>query len=429
MLKRELRIFTVGEKIKDLRNKTGATQEQVGGGELTKSYISLIEKNGVPQISDAAAKIIVKNINKTILKKNINMELVTVEWLMENKSSQAQKNINKIFRELSVLKLSKVDNFKDTVDIIEEALMDDAYTNNQREEVYEKLSLIYSEKQCMNEAIFFNLKATELSFLNENLDKYILLRLDLIRNYFEIKKFDEIIYKSRLAIQIYDTYNLKINEIKYIGFNLALAYKETMQVDKCLNVLKKIKKNYNYNHEEYSRIRILEANCLMNKKMYDEAEKIYLEELEKNIFEENNINVAIIYRFLARIKIKDNIEKAESYINKALEINGLDSTEIANNSYYACEFYIKVNNPQLVNKYFRKALEQLNDYSKIEKIINKVISYYYSDSENLRLVWENIKSNNINSEKILKSLINLMKYFIKFDNQAVSEILDYIEKI
>lgn len=429
MIKEDLKILTLGEKLKKIRKTIRATQEDIGGEELTKSYISAIENNKVPKISDAAANSIVKNVNKLITAKNINIEQITVEWLLENRESQAKRNVDKILIELSLLKLSRLD--INTINLIEEVLLDYAYTNKDRELIYEKISILYKKKD-ISEAIFFNLKATELSFINKDFNKYVLLRLKLIGIYFSVSKFEEVIYKARLAIEIYNTYNLKIEEIKYIKFDLALAYKETNNITKCLETLSEIKKKYSYTSEQISRIKILEANCLMDKKMYNEAKKIYLEELEKNIYEENNINVATIYRFLARIAIKHNEEKAEYYIAKALSISGLDEIEIANNSYYACKFYIHINKKQLVNKYFRDALtqlKQLQNDSKIEKLVYSVVSYYCNDQENLKITWENIRSANLNSEKLLKAFINIMKCLAKFDDYSAREVLVYIEKM
>lgn len=429
MIKEDLEILTLGEKLKKIRTTIRATQEDIGGEDLTKSYISAIENCKVSKISDIAANSIVRNINKLIISKNINIETTTVGWLMESREAQAKRNVDKILMELSILKLSNLD--INTINLIEEVLLDFAYTNENRGLIYEKISLLY-EKKNINEAIFFNLKATELSFINKDFDKYVLLRLKLIGIYFSINKFEEVIYKARLAIEIYNTYNLKIEEIKYIKFDLALAYKETNDVTKCLETLCEIKKEYNYTNEQLSRIRILEANCLLDKKMYNEAKNIYEEELGKNIFEENNINVATIYRFLARIAIKDNPEKAEYYISKALSINGLDEIEIANNSYYACKFYIHSNKRQLVNKYFREALDQLKQLQndrRIEKLVYSVVTYYCNDSENLKITWNNIKSVNLDSGKFLKAFINLMKYLAKFDDNLAREVLVYIEKM
>lgn len=303
-------VLTNGEKIRKLREELGITLEELAGGEIKKSYLSMLENNKRNLTSDKA-EIIARKINRIAHNKGKYFDfIVSTKTLMEDEETQAKDMLELRFEDVE----SNFDE-KKVNDLIDIAI---------RYRISE-----YTIKLCeLATEHFFgfdNTKAIEYAYKGEhtstesnNMIKRIVFYNKLVKNYLKIKDYNEALVKNKKTTEYILENNIQdINILNNVNYNFAIIYKNKKDFGLALEYAYKVNVK-NLSKSQLIDLKIVIANCSLDSNDLDYAIEQYKNLLKHNLNEETK---ARIYRNLSECYYKKNmLIKAIRYIEMCLEI-------------------------------------------------------------------------------------------------------------
>ncbi len=318
-----MELLSPGEKIRRIRKELGLKQEDITNEEVSKSLISMIEKNK-RALSWKTAKIIANCLNKYY--RNTGYQ-ITPEYLMETEQDLVKKDFVKTMNYL--------------YSIMESDVLDVEYVN----ECFEKLMVLirpWGLKKEMIELITLRGKFYCLTYqYNEALKDFC----SALEYYLEEKDYSEVarIYNQMgminhmlmridqaltyytKAYDIASEHNI-INRIRIkieAIYNLILCYRNIQRYDMALQyviMFKEIEWNHPmydiYNHQ----VMLMEGNTYREIKNFEKAEKIYFKLLQKARTLDNNTLFLVYESCSIHYREQGQVDKALNYIDKALKM-------------------------------------------------------------------------------------------------------------
>jgi len=407
-------ILTPGHKIKKIRKEIGATQIDIAG-KFKRELISLIENDKI-NLSKSTAIVLVDNINKIIIDKNISQDFITLDELLEEPYSQIEKIIETYKSELKHIKMSENPEniLKQELEEIEEFFQKYNVSLEKKCEVYEILADIFYDRSNWEESKIYYSICRDLALIKENNESILKYIACLTRIYYRMDTPKEILIVSRFAIQIINKNYLEKNkDAKAIYYNSALAYCRLNKLDEAIHILNEI-----LDMPELTREQILDLNtqmgsCYLKKKEYDIAEKCFNKVLCIANDDTNCNAAALAYLNLATVKIETkDYCSAEKLTDLASEIKADDNYNIASNLYNMVLIYIKLNKLNKVEKYYIEAIEysiKIYDEYIQKDLLNKLSEYFiinkhYKYLENLLLT---VKLKVLKKELKIKEVIEI----------------------
>ncbi|WP_026476262.1 helix-turn-helix domain-containing protein [Alkaliphilus transvaalensis] len=404
-----MEILTPGEKVKKIRKELGLNQEDIASDQISKSLISMIEKNK-RNLTEKVAVIIANNINKYY--KRIGKEIFPEE-LMESEIERVQRDI---YNEIEYLRGS-VDKA-----IINERLFDAKFNTLMktvehwnligpkmellliRGEFYHKNYKYKDAIKDLSEALVYYMQEKDYGIVARiynfiGICYYMLMLVDQALIYY-IKAYDTAI-ENDVSPDIVNTHTIILN--------LILAYRKIERYDMALhylNLLKKIDVDYIVSFRHQIKIGILEANTYRDLKNFPKAERMYNKLLQK-AGEIENYYLIVIYDNLSILNLQcGNIERALFYINKAFKlINATKPSDLLGIILTKAQCEMKLGNISNASKALQEGLIIAKEVSMNEMIID----YHFAIVE-LYIIQKDY-NNALNQLEIVEKLI--MKNEIK----------------
>jgi transcriptional regulator with XRE-family HTH domain len=238
-----MEVLTPNQKIKKIMQVLKITQEKLAGETLNRSYISKIINNK-EKLYDTTAIKIANAINSFLEEEN----QITYEWLLEDENAQINRICDKHIEELAYIVREK-----DEKQIMDKLLIIKGLNDTYEISDIKKLELIDAAYLALRSKYKFDIaldyielyKEIALSIEEENVDiKYSRVLTNCRRLTFtllQLKEYHSIVSVAKNAIRMAKKYDLtsadnKISIIK-ITRNLALAYKNIGDYDKCISCL------------------------------------------------------------------------------------------------------------------------------------------------------------------------------------------------
>ena len=441
-------ILTVGEKIRKIRKEIGARQEDlVSGKDLTREMISRIE-TGKNKLTLDTAELIASNINKIIIDKELGIDLITSQFLLEEPKDQAERIINL------------------DIDVIEELKMlndGDSELNARRAEItvlmnqyeisgitqykyYNTLNDYYDYQSNYIEC--YNCLLNCLEVASKLLDHHCVTSTyrNFIHLYNTLGR-----YKESINVGMYALNYGRINGINDNGlmmaiiFNVAKAYRKIEDANNCLKWIDMLENQYTIPEKRKCDIKILKANCFYLNGEYSKSIKIHEEILKEALKTRDAETTAISYANIGENYMRlDHLDMAEDALHHALSINPQPKAEHLYIIYeYANELAIKRNRGFLVIKgYYERALklrDSINCYKDILELIIRMIKYCDSTSNYdymmsiVEFIRTKIDEGKFEENNILE-FYYVTSFYMKSHNIAMSnelqeEGLKYIRKL
>ncbi len=317
-----MELLSPGEKVKKLRKELGLKQEDIANDQISKSLVSMIEKNR-RALTWTTAAIIADSLNKYY--KTMGKE-ITSEYLMETELDLVKKEIKAEMEYLSsIVELGNVEvkllnpSFDKLMNLIDQwglkkekvdllLLRGEFYYysyqyNNAINDYSDALVYYIEEKNHSEIARLYNLIGTSY---------YMLMLIDKAITYYTKS------YETAIEQNIANKDTIKIESI----FNLTLCYKKMQKYDITLQyvtMFKELENNQDCYAFYYDQTVLVEANTYRDLRIYEKAEKIYEKLLQRKT--ELNINTLfLVYEnYSTFYRDQKKIHKAVYYINKALE--------------------------------------------------------------------------------------------------------------
>jgi tetratricopeptide (TPR) repeat protein len=427
------RILTQGQKIKKARKKLGAKQRELTNGGLTRNFISMAE-NDKSGLTYSSAHDICECIQHIAIKKEINMDYFTTEYLLETLPFQVNRVLDEYIEEFKEYKSKSLEfkftrRLKETEYIINSHYAD-VYSTTLLS-IYLLLGDVFSKHFFSEQALHYYERACEISMLLKSPDAYVDAKTKMIRIYLEKCKYDEVINNGKLALNILSSQNIE-SEIFYkkINFNMALAYKKVHNYNKCLKHLNTLENKYKLTYEQYIDVKMLKANSYLLMEKFDKAEKIYNEIMQ--LAKENNDqnNIAKINNNMCKLEAtKGNLEKAKSYLETSLSLTSFRSLKDKAVTYrIRTDLCVTLELSDKVINYYLETLdilELINDLWNERELTNIVYSYFEKQEdikniESILNVLENRFYNNGKLTYITDVFARAINYFMSIDNEKAA---------
>ncbi|URZ18686.1 helix-turn-helix domain-containing protein [Clostridium felsineum] len=425
------KIMSVANKLKNIRDKYGLSQEDLAGNEITRNLISQIEHNKA-NLTRSSAEIMLKNLMKICNKKKIKVD-ENIDYLLEDESSQAKKILNKYISDLKDLSVYKDPTFINKLKEIEAFLVTWDF-KEKKISIFELAGDYFSGINDFYNASLYYEKAKALIDVNIYTDNFIHILRKLSMTYYYMRKYQDDIDCCEFALKQFKDMD---DDYKCIFlFNSSLCYGQLEKYDVALNRLNKVEgiiKNIDQN--KYYEVLIQKAICYQWMKEYQKSLDVYnklLTLIDKTDYEKylfilvNSADIYVENLDFETVKIIlntifENINNLSENstllpstyleISKVLkklgytkdaEVYGLKSLNIAkrNTSYY------------LVNDIY----EELLDIYTMLKAPNKV------ETIKKEFFITTTKDNNLNS-KLMFKLLDF--YFDIKDLKSLKEIYDF----
>lgn len=417
-------IMSVGEKFKKIRQILDVTQDAVAEGICTKNRISQIE-NGKKKPNFNLAIGISINFNKIAHKKNIDISLITAEFLLKDENNQANDIFNIIILELETVKSTEV--FKKKLEEAEFYVDKYSIVDDEKIKLYKLAADFYYKQFMHSKSEIMCIKGLKICFNPKYVSEEVNFYIYRAKNNIVTGRYDEALEQLEYAEQL----NINISKIEFrenIFWCKALIYKKIGEYSEAIKCLKILRNEIGIkNKNMLLKTKMLYANCLNDLHEFEESEKEYIEVLDEADRLHNIDYISLTYRNLSELFLnKKNYIKAEMYIKESIEIN-------PNNGHLNRDLYFAVEVLEYVNKdvepYLLKALElskskDIENLDLIKKIINKLVSIYIKKDEEKKIeaMIEMANELNINCNKIYAQLI---KYY-RYRNQEKSEYFNNI---
>lgn len=377
-------ILTPGQRIKKLRKKLGATQQDIVGTEYSRNTLTMIETHKL-KLSYDTARIIADNMNKFARDKGIDMEAVTAEYLLESFDVQCDKIAERYIKELEAFKLDSNKNrfleFKTEVDSFLEEYDDCIFGNRKF-----ALNFLTGENLLKlfryDEAYLYTYKAYDIVMTLNDIDKRLQVMALMIGICYRLNRITEIIAVGKHALNLVHKHNINNTQaLIRVYYNLALAYKKKGSYAECLELIEKLLRLPEVDMTYRIKANILKANCLTENKQYDDAENLHLDILDEARTINDISSIGYTYWNLAYINLKrGNASEAEFYADHLVYLDGKNDTEqLSNNLYWATYIYKETDNYEALKRYFHRALNLLckvRNFDAYEDLFSEVLGYF-----------------------------------------------------
>lgn len=395
-------IMPPGERLKNIRKMLHMTQEEIAEDICSKNNISLIENNK-QKISVKLANTITKKFNGIAKEKGKKISIIiTADDFLQDEHSQANTFLkNKIINELKETETIYL--FEQKLCKAEELIGKYKITNNNKIELYKLSADFYyykhqyskSDKMCDN--------GLEISINTKDRFEEAILHIYKSRNYIFMENYIKSLQELDIAQKLND-YLADDGLTITILYKRALTYKKLAEYDAALKYLKILKEKYIKDKTMLLKIKMVYANCFLDKNEFKENE---FEEAEKEYFEIFDIAhddkdlLTLGYRNLAELYFNNGkYKEAAKYIKDAL-IYSNDNKYLDEILYIAAKILAHENED--VETYLLQALEICESKDRenldlIKDIINELVLIYIErdNEEKLMLMADKAKVLNIN---------------------------------
>ncbi|WP_432666007.1 helix-turn-helix transcriptional regulator [Wukongibacter baidiensis] len=311
----------MGKKIRFLRKEQNMTQEELAGGQFTKSYISLIERGKINP-SMKALNYIAEKLNKP------------VSLLLDTEGSIIDSN--NLYKISHIIEEGKnlVDSFEfDKALTVFNPLIDNInnLTNYHKGLIYYYLGFIYFKKETNEQSLDLikksidslknALKNFEDNEPKDNLEIYI----KLAENQYILNNKNKCLKYFIEAKEYAEQYNVDLNNYFYILRNMTILYTQKGNYSIAIDYLKKIielSKKEKILNEDVLGSYITLSTCYFSLEQYDDSLEMLRKVLPvyENLLEDPKRHSGI-YSRMAKIYIEtDNYDVALESIHKSVEI-------------------------------------------------------------------------------------------------------------
>jgi len=388
----EVEFLTQGEKLKRLRIQLNLRQKDLADENITREFISMVEKDK-RNFSKQNAISIMKNILSKAEEKGIVLNL-DEEYIYRDIKQDVQKYC-----------LQQVEN-KATKEECEKLLdMAEKYDLPYAKfRILKRMGKIFFADQDYTQSFIIHSQAMEILNTNNLIEEKPIIFNNMGVCKLKLTQYEEAVLYFSNSLIICDI----INDYKICNrvlFNLALTYDNLGKVDETLKVIQKCNKKLDKIKENilYLKVKVMEANCYEVKKQYDKSFIIYdqlINDIRNNQNPENFKFLGLIYNNMAFIKLEQkNYDESEFYFDKSYQARliydkeGLSHTLIDKSS-----LYIDVN-------LLDKAIEGINEGIIICKKYNDY-EYWLTGLKQLEKIYL-IKKNYDKLEKVYLDLMSL----------------------
>lgn len=403
-----MNVLTIGQKIKKIRREISlpyhrVTQSELAGNGISKSSIGHLEKGDL-KINNHLARVIIENAS-TIAKKNGKEFNYTVEWLMEDRKQEVHDLIRKHILELKSNPTDKqFESVKTKLDFL---CSTEKVKSNQLFVIYDTYAKYYKNKN-LNVVKGNLLKMYELANKEDNISQqlYVIEKFTVI--YSLLEKWEDVITWGKVAISLSYKKYIKLF-MKFIYFNMAMAYKMDNKFQECNKLLELLENNYSLNKSEKFDIDILRAHCFKRNKDFNSASEILYCLLEESQNENDWYKLSMAYVNIADLKYEANDIESISFMQKAFKIEFPNDLKFkfkqAEMLYTALKIYIKF---KCDFKDIYEIFENLcavslitKEYNLQFKAISLVYNYnmYLQNSSLLKLLLTKLKNLQFNDSK------------------------------
>lgn len=454
-------VLTLGEKFKTIRKKYGFTQEDVACNDVTREFVSQVERNESNLPRKTAIKLL-KNIKEKLSKDDIKFDIeLNLKYLFdEDTNIQKQRILEQCDLAIKEFNMSnydenkfkffveKTDDFfvKNCVSYeyekIDNLLIKNGISYKQKINIYRDIAYIFLKNYDYSNAEIYFLKATSESTEVKNYTDVLKFIIDRIRVYHKEKNSRQQLVLVTYAFKYYKEHDIHDKGLlKTIYFYAATVYSILGEFKKCIKYLELLQRPpFKLEEKELLDIKNLYGGNFFRNKEYNKAEKINSEILDiairnsskdiyyKDIVSRTYINLAEIY------VRQGNIQKAREYLakidNLKHEYNYVSPLDV---NYSLLELNIECNNSlSIVEKNFKNFIDicTIAKDNKLKSSAYKlVVNYYIKANEDKLLtnfilnIRKELKNKKINMDKkIYSTLIATLHYFKDRDSMLFEEI-------
>lgn len=291
------KILSVANKLKNIRDKYGLSQEDLAGNEITRNLISQIEHNKA-NLTRSAAEIMLKNLKKICDKKNVQVD-EDINYLMEDEKSQAIKVLDKYIDDLRDLTIYKDNVFINKLREVEDFLVTWDF-RDKKITIFELAGDYFSSTNDFYNASLYYEKAKALIDINIYSDNIVHILRKLSMTYYYMLRYQDDINCCEFALKQFKNMDEEYRCI--FLFNSSLCYGQLKKYDlalKRLNEVESIIKNIDQN--KYYEVLIQKAICYQWMKEYQKSLDIYnklLESIDKSDYEKYLLYWLILLTFM-----------------------------------------------------------------------------------------------------------------------------------
>jgi tetratricopeptide (TPR) repeat protein len=203
---------------------------------------------------------------------------------------------------------------------------------------------------------------------------------------------------------------------KRIYFNKALIYITMEKYDKAPKYLKILTDKFELRENELLDIKMLYANCLIEQNKLEDAENEYIEILDPAARINDKNLLAMTYRNLSEVYLKQKkIKDAKIAIKKSLK-NNHGNSYLVENLHFASTVFKSINTVD-AETYLLRALKVCeknkgDDVDTVKKIIYDLMLIYMEreDEGNIIAITQKAEELNINCNSIYAELIKYYRY-------------------
>ncbi|PJI08385.1 MULTISPECIES: helix-turn-helix transcriptional regulator [Clostridium] len=424
-------ILSIGDKLKNLREKYNVRQDDIAGGDITRNLISQIE-HGKANLTRNAAEIILKNLKKICVQKHIKVD-ESIEYLMEDEKSQANKILDDYIKELKDLSVYKDGSFTEKLTEVEGFL-----TNwnlvDKKIVIFELAGDYFSNANDFYNSSLYYEKAKALMDVNVYTEDLvsILRKLSMIYSYMD--KYEENIKCCDFALnQFGDKLSEQYRSI--FLFNSSLCYSGLKKYNIALDRLKKLEPIIKgTNTDKYCEVLGQEGFCLGMLEKHNEALDVFSRIL-KLVSEDNlELRVLVMFNLVDAYINLGNIDMAKQYLEKiAQTIDKVPHTAKSIPYLYreVGKIHKKLNEIVTAKSYYLKSLDYAKTYKQyniVRSVLNDLFDIYIidNDDKSINEVKDMFLLNVGNEQKVDVQLMNkLFEYYL---NQKDYETLKEIQK-
>lgn len=416
-------MLSPGEKIKQIRKDFKLNQSDIVGTEVTRNLISAIE-NGKASLTPKVAEIITKNINQLCKDNNINFHLTT-SYLLEDIDEQEEKKANEY---INYLKCNN-DIESDALDKLVREIQVFLVNSNLYEKkliIYEILGDIFHSKRQFEKSYTFYIRAFENSSRGDNKAIVSNLLVKLSNCCIDLGKISEALEFNDLALIYEDV--LSPTEKYNIIFNSALVYRNLNVADKALKELNYIEENsLELDIKNLIKLKMLKANCLVQKKYYTEAIVIYkdvISKINKKDPEDMDLLLLSYSNLLNVYNSLNDVKNIKLYMNYTIKLLTYVSTKYNPWSLLQVSYGFKIlGDTASYEEYLLKTIDvskQEKDSSVLYKAVEALIDLYIHDTNIEKLNFSKNMVLELISLEILPKhndlVLKLIKYYLTIDD-------------
>ncbi|PJI08386.1 MULTISPECIES: helix-turn-helix domain-containing protein [Clostridium] len=428
------KILTIGDKLKDLREKYNVRQDDIAGGDITRNLISQIE-HGKANLTKSAAKIILKNLKKICAEKHIKVD-ESIEYLMEDEKSQANKILDDYIKELKDLSIYKDGSFVHKLSEVEEFFIDWNLADK-KIAVFELAGDYFANTNDLYNSSMYYEKARALmdvSGYTQNIFS-VLRKLSMVYSYMD--KYEEDIKCCDFALNQF-AHKISQQYRSIFLFNSALGYSGLKKYDIALKRLAKLETMMkDTSTDKYCEVLVQEAFCLGMMEKYNETLDICNKVLKITRKDNFELCALVMFNMVDAYIDLGKKEMAKQYLEEIAQIIDKVPQTAKRLPYLYCEagnLHKKLNDNKMAKAYYLKSLQYAKlykQYNTIGSTLNDLFDIYFQDNDykGINKVKDMFLLNLSDEQKVDVQLINkLLEYYLEQeDHEALKEIQKFIK--